>query len=69
MSAVFEDFVRNFFRLEQQEFRIAGRALDWDLDQYLSEPVEDMRPRDYNATHLVKAVKGLERIRRSSVHI
>lgn len=28
--------------------------------QYLSEPVEDMRARDYNATHLVKAVKGLD---------
>jgi hypothetical protein len=27
--------------------------------QYLSEPVEKMRPRDYDATHLVKAVKGL----------
>ncbi len=33
MSVVFEDFVRNFFKMEQQEFRIAGRVLDWDLEE------------------------------------
>ena len=28
--------------------------------QYLTEPVENMRRVDYDATHLVKAVKGLD---------
>lgn len=31
MAYVFQDFVRNFYRLEQREFRVSGLQLEWDI--------------------------------------
>ncbi len=43
MSRVFEEFLRNFYYYEQNEFRVASEQMEWNIKE-LSEPNYDMIP-------------------------
>ena len=55
MARVFEDFVRNFLRLEQSQFRVTGLHLNWDADG-LDEQVA-MLPSMRTDIHLENATR------------
>jgi len=43
MSRVFEDFVRNFYRIEQNEFKVSREHISWSVD-FADEVSRDMLP-------------------------
>jgi 5-methylcytosine-specific restriction enzyme subunit McrC len=60
MAAVFEDFVRNFFRIEQRDFSVRREHIQWDAQaltlesaQYLPEMHTDVTLRSNNRTIVI----------------
>jgi 5-methylcytosine-specific restriction enzyme subunit McrC len=50
MNRIFERFVRNFFRHEQAEFRVASERIEWDVTGMAAS--DDLLPNMYTDTSL-----------------